>query len=83
MNITTEVLGVVIALTPSKWTRPLLVTLAILTSVLSATGCDDASDSGVNDSRSSDSRSDDSGTHGPGSGGDHRGTGHMDGNDSR
>ena len=78
MNITTEVLGIVIAVTPSKWIRPLLMTLAILTSVLGATGCDDA-----NNSRSSDSSSDDSGTHGPGSSGDHRGMDHMDGNESR
>ena len=50
-------IGGSIAVTPSKWIRPVLMTLALLAAVFVATGCDGSRDSDH---------------HGPGHHGDHR-----------
>jgi hypothetical protein len=39
MKIKNTIIGVIIAVTQSKWVRPALMTLAILATVLVVTGC--------------------------------------------
>lgn len=55
MKLQTKVVDVVITVKPSKWIRPVLMTLTILATAFLATGCDGSNDSGPHDSGHHDS----------------------------
>ncbi len=81
MRIHNKTLGGGVGATSSTWRAPALMTLAILATVLGATGCD--SSNGTVSPTEADSRSDDSDSNGPDSHGEHRGMDEMHGDDPR